>query len=128
MSSFVNLLEIIYPVGSFYLSANNESPANIVGGTWVQIENAVIRASTSVGYVGSDTHTMTTNEMPSHYHKASNYASLTGWNGDSPGFFLSRDRQGGSTTDGPSTGYSGGGAAMSLVQRSYNCFVWQRVS
>ena len=60
---------------------------------------------------GAATVTLTTNQIPAHTHKASNYKALTGWQGDSPGFFLSDDVQGGSTATGPNTGSTGGGAA-----------------
>lgn len=45
MSNFVNILDIIYPVGSMYFSINNVSPASSVGGTWEQIKDAVLAAS-----------------------------------------------------------------------------------
>lgn len=70
--SWVNLLDVVYPIGSIYCSNSSTSPADIIGGTWTQIENAVLRGTTdSVGYVGSDTHAITSNEMPSHNHSAS---------------------------------------------------------
>lgn len=45
MSNFVNLLDIIYPVGSLYFSVSNISPADSVGGTWEQIKDTVLAAS-----------------------------------------------------------------------------------
>lgn len=33
MSDFVNLMDIIYPVGSIYQSMNATSPASSIGGT-----------------------------------------------------------------------------------------------
>lgn len=133
MSSFVNLLEIIYPVGSFYLSANNESPANIVGGTWVQIKDAVLRGSSSVGYVGSDTHTLTINEMPSHSHRVE-YLILWdtgGWKtfSDNKAHPAHSDRYScWGSDDGNYLASVGGGAAHSILQRSFNCYIWRRVS
>lgn len=62
-------IDILHPVGSFHLSTSSTSPANLFGGTWSQITNAALRGSTSVGYTGSDTHTLTINEMPSHQHQ-----------------------------------------------------------
>lgn len=38
MSNFVNLLDIIYPVGSIYFSTSSVSPASSVGGTWTQLK------------------------------------------------------------------------------------------
>lgn len=43
MSNFVNLLDIVYPVGSIYISVNNVSPANSVGGIWEKIEGRFLR-------------------------------------------------------------------------------------
>lgn len=45
MSNFVNLLDIIYPVGSLYFSITDVSPANRIGGTWEQIKDTVLAAS-----------------------------------------------------------------------------------
>lgn len=45
MSNFVNLLDIIYPIGSLYFSVSNVSPADSVGGTWEQIKDTVLAAS-----------------------------------------------------------------------------------
>lgn len=42
MSNFVNLLDIIYPVGSIYIATNNANPADIVGGIWVEQTNYFI--------------------------------------------------------------------------------------
>ena len=131
--AFVNLLEIVYPVGSFYLSANDESPANIVGGTWTKIENAALRASTSVGYVGSDTHTLTIDEMPSHSHLANRWIlwDAGGWKTFSDGRAHpahSADYSCWGNDGGELIDHVGGGAAHSILQRSFNCHIWRRVS
>lgn len=52
MSNFVNLLDIVYPVGSIYISMNAESPASTVGGTWTQITNRFLYSSTSSAATG----------------------------------------------------------------------------
>ena len=66
--AYINLLQVIYPIGSFYFSRNSTSPASIIGGSWTQVTNAALRGSGSVGYTGSDTHTITEGEMPKHRH------------------------------------------------------------
>ena len=66
--AFINLLQAVYPVGSIYLSTVNTSPSSLIGGTWAQITNAALRASTSIGYTGADTHAIAINEMPAHQH------------------------------------------------------------
>lgn len=82
MSNFVNLLDIVYPVGSMYFSVNNVSPASSVGGTWEQIKDAVLSASgdsysTTVDTFGGNK-AITVNQMPAHKHDM-NY-SLSGTN------------------------------------------------
>jgi hypothetical protein len=71
MSNFVNLLDIIYPVGSIYLSVSGTSPVNSVGGTWVQIQGAALAASGSgystAGNFGGNK-VITVNQMPKHNH------------------------------------------------------------
>lgn len=59
-------------VGSIYMSMIATSPATLFGGTWVQMENRFLLGAGS-GYVAGATggeaeHTLTGNEMPSHYH------------------------------------------------------------
>lgn len=72
MSNFVNLLDIIYPVGSMYFSTSSISPADSVGGTWTQITDAVLAAS-GTSYSGAvnayhGNKAMTVNQMPTHAH------------------------------------------------------------
>lgn len=54
MSSFVNLLDIVYPVGSIYVSMNSESPASTIGGTWTQITDKFLYSSTSALATGGN--------------------------------------------------------------------------
>ena len=65
-------LDLHYPVGSIYLSANSTSPATLFGGTWEQIQDRFLLAAGS-NYTAGDTggeaeHTLTIDEMPSHNH------------------------------------------------------------
>lgn len=68
MSNFVNLMDIVYPVGSVYISFHSTSPASSIGGTWSQITGKVLRASTNTNTGGEDTHTLSIDEMPAHNH------------------------------------------------------------
>lgn len=38
--AFVNLLEIVYPIGSLYFSTSSASPAEVIGGQWEQISDS----------------------------------------------------------------------------------------
>lgn len=69
MSSFVNLLDVIYPIGSVYLSFDSTSPAETIGGTWEQITDRFLYCTTSSGTTGgANTVTLTVDQMPSHRH------------------------------------------------------------
>ena len=36
MANWVNLMDVVYPIGSYYLSYDKTSPAQIFGGSWFQ--------------------------------------------------------------------------------------------
>ena len=57
MSTFINLLEVVYPVGSYYITTSSTSPAAFFGGTWEQIEDQFLYNTTVSGSTGgSKTH------------------------------------------------------------------------
>ena len=103
---FINLLEIIYPIGAFYISNNNTSPAELIGGEWEQIVGAVLRGDNEIGYTGQDTHTITVDEMPSHKHQASNryFAYAAGGELNAATYGTAQK-----TTSAGDTAYTGGG-------------------
>lgn len=57
-----------WPVGAVYISYVSTSPATLFGGTWTSITGCFpyFNASTSTG--GSNTHTLTVNQIPHHSH------------------------------------------------------------
>lgn len=68
-----SLFELIYPIGSIYLSAAVVNPADLFGvGTWEKIEDTFLLASGSsysLGATGGEaTHKLTVKEIPSHSH------------------------------------------------------------
>ena len=64
------LLDLIYPVGSIYMSVNSASPDTLFGGTWVRLEDVFLLAAGAKHSAGStggeESHTLTASEMPSH--------------------------------------------------------------
>lgn len=74
-----DLLDLIYPVGSIYMSANAVSPESFLGGTWTQLKDRFLLAagdSYAAGKTGgaathahtTGAHTLTADEMPAHTH------------------------------------------------------------
>lgn len=71
--STLQLINMIYPVGSIYLSVSSTSPETLFAGTkWEQIQDRFLLASGTtygLGATGGEaTHTLTVNEMPAHNH------------------------------------------------------------
>ena len=64
------IVNLIYPVGSVYISKNSTSPATLFGGTWSQIKDKFLmtKGDTYTTAGGSATVTLTTNNLPSHTH------------------------------------------------------------
>lgn len=75
-----DLFNLIYPVGSIYLSVTDVNPANVFGGTWEQIKDRFLLSAGDT-YKGGSTggeasHTLTANEMPPHRHSTQGYYTL----------------------------------------------------
>lgn len=78
-SSWTNLLDLIYPIDSVYISVNdNYSPAELFGGTWARLNTeACLRSCVSDGegeagssfrLYGTDTFTLSAAQLPPHKH------------------------------------------------------------
>ena len=97
------ILNMIYPIGSIYMSVNNVSPATFIGGTWVALTDrvligagssyavnatggAITHTHTSAAHTHTTAgHTLTVNEMPKHNHYVSigdNMVNLLNWTGE----------------------------------------------
>lgn len=63
------ILDLIYPVGSVYISVNNISPATFLGGTWSRIQDTFLLSAgttyTAGDTGGSATHTLAQANLPS---------------------------------------------------------------
>lgn len=76
------LMELVFPIGSTYITQTNTNPNTILGfGTWERIKGKVLvgldESDTdfnTIGKTGGEkTHTLTIDEMPSHSHNAITY-------------------------------------------------------
>ena len=97
------LVDLIYPVGSIYISVNNVSPAAFLGGTWEAFATGrtLVGVDTSqtefnsVGKTGgAKTHALTVAQMPSHEGHMYDNFNGTGYverNGDKNSYYLNSD-------------------------------------
>lgn len=86
-----NLINIIYPIGSIYMSINSTNPSTLFGGTWERINGYYLYAGTGGNTAGSNTSgtpskntsgstTLTVDQIPSHTHNLTKSAISIGIN------------------------------------------------
>lgn len=120
-----------YPVGAVYISYTPASPASLFGGTWQQITDKFLRAASNTNTGGSDTHTLTVAQMPSHNHTTDVWVVYDkgSWsdNGDAanPGTTSSTTPFGDTHVN---TTYAGGGGSHNNMPAYQNVYVWRRVA
>lgn len=150
------VIDVIYPIGSIYMSMSATNPADLFGvGTWKRISQGrmLLGADDSTykaGATGGEaTHTLTANEMPAHSHGIST-------SGDHNHKFYGSDNNNGNTSEGAGMGMdtggngymsrnmiyhtanagahthtisnSGGGAAHNNMPPYLVCYIWQRTA
>lgn len=140
------IFDLVYPVGSIYMSVNSTNPGDIFGGTWVawgsgRVPVGVDTSDSSFSTVektgGEKTHTLTANEMPSHAHTIPgstvswgtgvnaahiNESVMLGTTGTNQLLFLS---DGGTILK---TGEIGGSNAHNNLQPYITCYMWKRTA
>ena len=72
-SSWNTYLNLIYPVGSYYISNTKDSPSGRFGGTWSQVTGRVLYGNTSAGNYNAGTHS---HVLTSGYAKVALEASI----------------------------------------------------
>lgn len=66
---------VVYPIGSIYMSTKNVSPASFIGGSWTKIENAFLLGASSkysAGSTGGSADAVLINHVHSIYDQAGN--------------------------------------------------------
>lgn len=125
------LVDLIYPVGSIYMSVSNVSPQTFFGGTWERIQDRFLLAAGGTYAAGatggSATHTLTTNEMPNHYHilkvaTSTSTASDAAWRASGVKAYSSQ------VTDSPNDNIKdvGGNAAHNNMPPYLAVYMWKR--
>ena len=124
-----DMLDIIYPVGSIYISFNSINPTTLFGGNWEQIKDVFLLSAGDTyneGETGGEaTHKLTINEMPRHNHSYSYNAQTTGIS--TMAIRLTDNSKINSYT-GTEDGFSGGNEAHNNMPPYLVVYMWKRIS
>lgn len=125
--AYVNLGQVIYPVGAIFASVSSTSPSSMFGGTWSQITGDACLmagdAGVSVGYYG--TKAIRAGHLPPHKHKIGWYSPEGKLTIEHPLEYVHR---------GPAKGWNGittednEGGGQNYLPYSYRCYMWKRTA
>lgn len=118
--AYVNLGQVIYPVGAIFASTSSTSPSSMFGGTWSQIvgDSCLMACSGNVGVYGGSKN-ITIENMPPHNHAIGWYAVEGTFQIDHPVDCTHRGLQNGFT--GIHTMPEGGGSIICLTLTDAIC-------
>ena len=109
------LLDLLYPVGSLYLSTAETDPAAALGGTWQRIEDRFLLAAGQTYAAGSTggqaTQTLTQQQLPAHIHHVEGFTSV---DSTTHGHGIPNIAQGGSGSGAYAESWSGGSGGREL--------------
>jgi hypothetical protein len=124
------IFDLIYPVGSIYMSVNSTDPGLLFGGTWQRIQDTFLLAAGTTYAAGASggeaTHTLIVDEMPSHRHSTYVRAGATESGTSRRNPVGSGDSSPTTIADG--TSYVGGGQAHNNMPPYLAVYVWQRTA
>ena len=81
-SKLVNSIKsAMYPVGSVYITYNNNNPGNFLGGTWVQFGQGRTLVGEGTGNDGSTSMSFTPNSSDGKYKNTHYHVTSFGWDG-----------------------------------------------
>lgn len=128
--TFDTTLNMIYPIGSIYLSVNETNPGSLFGGVWEQIKDKFLLSCGDTYQNGTtggeEKHTLTVAEMPAHSHA---FTSGTGTiianqlSNNSPCYW-NANNQGLGTTQISSTG---GSVSHNNMPPYLTVYMWKRI-
>lgn len=119
----------VYPVGAYYFSSVSTSPASLFGGTWAAVTGRFLYMNAGTGTGGSNTHTLTVAQMPSHKHDPT-YA-ITGFCGSGGTWLPEYQSVGGSSNTNTERAYiesAGGGGSHNNMPAYQTVYAWRRTA
>lgn len=122
------VFDMVYPVGSVYVSVNSTSPATLFGGTWVQIKDKFLLSAGDtykVGATGGEaTHVLTVDEMPRHNHSIDNLNV----SGSTTPYMTVQAQEKKGYGGNVQTFFTGGGQAHNNMPPYIVVYIWQRTA
>lgn len=127
--------DIMYPVGSIYMSVKSTSPASLFGGTWsawgtgrvpVGINTGDSNFNTVEKTGGASTHTLTIDQIPYHSHGITNKTGTNGYSANKISYNYDMGTNG--STYIMSTDGAGGSGAHNNLQPYIVCYMWKRIA
>lgn len=130
------ICDLIYPVGSIYMSMDPTEPSMRFGGTWEKLQDKFLLAASDTYAAGSTggevEHVLTEKEMPSHKHSGIYYTNTAnetktiGLNSGNIGYKLSYTQNGGNGEDEIFTATAGEGVAHNNMPPYLAVYMWRR--
>lgn len=133
---YASIINIVYPVGSIYMSVNAADPSTLFSGTsWEKLEGRFLLGSNSTYKPGSTggeaTHTLAYDEMPKHTHAmySGNGGGDSTWEPDGGSYLVDSVTENKTTWWAPlGMNYAGGGAAHNNMPPYLSVNMWKRTS
>ena len=126
-----SIIDIIYPIGSYYYTSENKNPEELFGGKWEKITDRFLLGAGNKYSInskgGEEYHTLSIDEIPNHNHRICYDGGRYAWGGDY-------------TNEGPAsgggwrsqlsdfiTGYCGGGKSHNNMPPYLTAYCWHRI-
>lgn len=94
-----DVFDMVYPVGSIYMSVNSVNPSTLFGGTWEQLKDKFLLASGNTysngATGGSATVSLSASQMPRHNHSTNSHYHTTS---ESNEYYVTSENSGASNT------------------------------
>lgn len=123
--AFINLLQVVYPVGSIYLSTTSTSPSSTIGGTWTQVEGATLAATGANSFAGAASYggslKISIDQIPPHNH------NLTWIKGTGSSGYIPLGSDSGNKIVARS-GIAEEGGGQNYLPYHWSCYVWYRTA
>lgn len=122
------IFDMVYPVGSVYVSVNATNPSALFGGKWEQIKDRFLLSAGDTykaGATGGEaTHVLTVDEMPRHNHSIDNLNA----SGSTTPYMTVQAQEKKGYGGNVQTFFTGGGQAHNNMPPYIVVYIWQRTA